>query len=730
MFAGEIQRQVIIRLKNEKNLTEFKKKIPPHFEIIDSAGTIVILRSKNPTVSSGEIKSLQKLPVVRSATLDAVVKERESPHTCADCNPSAGRPDSIDISSLVPALCPLQQVCPDGLSQDQFWGQRRVDGDLMIKAVQNIENQLRSQGKSSPTTKICVIDTGFDLKNMRSEISSPEFEVKSCARSFPFFNSHSIGNPESDERGHGTAVSGLIGGKQGIGLAPNLQMVAYRMSPPGSEEAALPLSVTQICIERALRDECDIINYSHGTDQEEHGENQGTSGIETNPEIREQLANNGSLMVTAAGNNSFRVPNRNQNPEDGILRVAASNGTGEISFFSTDGEIQAPGESIYTLNTPTSHTAGTRCTDKNPPGTLIHGTSFAAPIVSAIAGQVLWVLKTKPYFMRMRPELRIALLNRILKASELRGSINGLRAISLANRLNSNLPLPSIEQLKDSMSHPPDESCSHPVKKCSVDNNISCSDQQKCVDENRMQISLCEPPSDEAIDSLTHYYLQSPSFSETAEYFMSMHTPQTDPRKASSLALQTWNSLEKSPGIAQLSSYERIFPALIHGAARTPEGSEKVRSYISTLVNHYRLNTRILDLPLGTSDEVRRRDEEDVTRRGANEALDHLASTLYTVVQERGPSELTSALSSVWIQNPYSWLKPNSGKIPVAPARIINSLIEDPRFVTLRPQLLQIEKQMYALYEAKRGTPNFQNSSYLNPMIARQRPQTSPSPSK
>ena len=249
---------------------------------------------------------------------------------------------------------------------------------------------LATVGGGSART-VSVIDTGLD-------VSHPEF----AGQVERVFDTSSGGADVTDNVGHGSFVSGLIGaldgnGRGGKGVAGTTKLVAVRASLDGSFTVSDLISGIEFSIRRGV----DVINLSLA----------GQGFTQTQARAFEAAFFNDVLPVAAAGNNA-----ENGNPLEfpaaaiggrrggrGIgLSVAATKPDGGVASFSNHNDsvsLAAPGASggscefgvFSTLpaNTGTEWDKPDSCsrvfTDGSARYAYGEGTSFASPIVAGLA---------------------------------------------------------------------------------------------------------------------------------------------------------------------------------------------------------------------------------------------------------------------------------------------------------------------------------------------------------
>lgn len=212
-------------------------------------------------------------------------------------------------------------------------------------------------------TRVAVIDSGVyahnDIKNNlipgRNYVAGEELD------------------DTADNHGHGTAVAGLIAaqcnsiGTVGVSFRTKIVPLKVTNNSTGVEIAGIIEAIFD-----AVDDyDCDVINMSLGV----------SSDITNLKNAVTYAINNGVIVVAAAGNDGdtgYRYPAS----YDGVISVAnAETYNGGYKIFSSSQkndkvDIAAPGTQVITLANNSSDTK------------LWTGTSFSAPVVSAIAALV------------------------------------------------------------------------------------------------------------------------------------------------------------------------------------------------------------------------------------------------------------------------------------------------------------------------------------------------------
>lgn len=208
---------------------------------------------------------------------------------------------------------------------------------------------------------VAVIDTGVDLAH-------PDLVQNLRTDGFNFGGGFS---DVTDLNGHGTAVAGLIAascynGVGGCGLAYGAKILPIKVN--GGNSSTFDSATLAQSIRYAVQKGAKVINLSLTVDEQ----TQTVAGA-----IDEAVAA-GVVVVAAAGNSTGAVQFPGNHP--GVIGVAAIDANRSLFANSSRGPevaIAAPG-----VNIVTTLLGGTI-------GSTGSGTSFAAPIVSAAAAQML-----------------------------------------------------------------------------------------------------------------------------------------------------------------------------------------------------------------------------------------------------------------------------------------------------------------------------------------------------
>jgi len=215
----------------------------------------------------------------------------------------------------------------------------------------------------------------------------------------------------TDDHGHGTAVSGVIGavGNNNLGVAGvnwNVSMLPIKVldSNGSLNNDAAVAGITYAKLKGAK-----IINYSIG-------------GTRESILVKNAIAASGLLFVTTAGNESENIEVLPHYPGSydlpNIITVAATNRRDILSGFSSYGvvsvDLTAPGEDILTTTMPAWYS-------------FWNGTSFSAPMVAGTAGLMLAKNPNLGWF-----SMKLLILSNI----DSKFNLNGL--VRTGGRLNTN----------------------------------------------------------------------------------------------------------------------------------------------------------------------------------------------------------------------------------------------------------------------------------------------------
>jgi hypothetical protein len=301
---------------------------------------------------------------------------------------------------------------------DSHWAQNRVDSSAMNARTQEI---LASRNQTALRVPVLVLDGNFDLPrlsrlNPGGNFPLTYFEKSSASGSEPHHYCPAIVPREKD--GHGTKVASLISGSDSNSIVDQgIDLCLYHTDLQHSHKELLSVckKASKVIDSSAVT----LINYSISYEDGNYLEE------EVDRELLTELAKNGCLVIKAAGNSAFKRDPRRFSIHDSFLQVESSNYQNELASHSNTGEVRAPGQSVPWH-------------DSLWLGRYADGTSFAAPIVTAISAQVLRVLESSPqgYFRKLAPEERVSFISQLIAHSEKNGIVNGLNAVEIAERWN------------------------------------------------------------------------------------------------------------------------------------------------------------------------------------------------------------------------------------------------------------------------------------------------------
>lgn len=261
-----------------------------------------------------------------------------------------------EISEKITSLKSESKIILNDPALKEAWG---------IETSQALKAWEISQG--SAQFKVAVIDTGCDLKHedLHSNFwKNPEETgldkngnpketngIDDDENGFPDdvygWNFVSNNNDLSDNHGHGTHISGIIGaisnnGKGIVGIAPKVQIICIKYYDPKISSDHLKNTIS--AIEYAIKVKADIINYSGG----------GLEPSEAEKAVIQKAKDLGILFVAAAGNERSNSDIHKYYPADygldNIISVTAINPDSQVLPSSNYGietvDIAAPGHKI------------------------------------------------------------------------------------------------------------------------------------------------------------------------------------------------------------------------------------------------------------------------------------------------------------------------------------------------------------------------------------------------
>lgn len=231
------------------------------------------------------------------------------------------------------------------------------------------------------------------------------------------------GGTPTDENGHGTHVSGIIGakGNNGIGVTGinwNVSL-AWLGAGIGSSRSLSTSAIIEALNYANLHDIL-ITNNSWGS-------------YFYSETLKDAIKNYRGLFVAAAGNDEFDTDSTPHYPASydlpNIISVASTDKSDTLSSFSNYGlksvDLAAPGSDIYSTYTDASYTK-------------LSGTSMATPYVTGVAA----LLKSE-YPNLSTAQIKAAILNGVDKLPQLNGKV------ATSGRLNAYKALQSVQSSID-----------------------------------------------------------------------------------------------------------------------------------------------------------------------------------------------------------------------------------------------------------------------------------------
>ncbi len=255
-------------------------------------------------------------------------------------------------------------------------------------------------GADFSDVRVFVLDTGVQrehpqlINNLDMVFARHFFEVYSGDELISVESDEDV----SDSAGHGTFVTGVVGGSS-TGVSPETLIVPLKASNQEGTMTLLALAAAVDYIldlkEGVMASKGLIVNLSFNSGP---GEDKTLEAFFDN--ILLSLARSDVLFISSAGNGTLGVgtdvdstpvyPTYNESVN--FLSVASVNETGFLDFFSNYGErtveIAAPGSNIVTTN-------------KDLTTSVVSGTSFASPFAAGIAS-IIWSLDPSLEYWQVR----------------------------------------------------------------------------------------------------------------------------------------------------------------------------------------------------------------------------------------------------------------------------------------------------------------------------------------
>ncbi len=468
-------------------------------------------------------------------------------------------------------------------NRTKLWAQIATDSDLAIKQVED-------WGIKTSKTRVAVIDSGFDPNRLSSYFQN--------LSSFKFKDLATPGASASDVIGHGTAVASMISAGRGLGINPRVNLSVYKIT--STDKGEVKPEVLDAAIKTACEDGNEIINVSWGGFSDES--RQMPEEI-SQADYYRNLAERGCLVFKSAGNSNYLSSRPEADLDDALLRVGAINIAADFARFSSTGEVYAPGERVFVIDSTQSDPIANWESDRqkcgSEAGRFISGTSFSAPFAAGVASLVLDVLRNKSGddLAKFSAKQRVSLLARILNASQMGGYINSLRAVTIAYEVDLNSgSLPRVSDLEKL-----------PKTKCKLEKLAKCSEQDGvidsgCIEKFRFQNGFC---SQESLKLNAATYLES-IFGRNPDFAVGVfHIAQSlnvfSDIDSSRIASQIWEkSIASNHGY--VASYNidfdvatSLLPAIIVNFPT--DSSAQLQAWLEALFTSYDFSQRISNVP-------------------------------------------------------------------------------------------------------------------------------------
>ncbi len=301
----------------------------------------LIVKSKNQIDTQGAVQVISgynNLWILKYNSPEETEQAYEFYLSCSEI-------EYVEADKVLYALS-TEQTKTASVKTYKSWGPEYIKLD-------DLNDSIISNNADTHETVVAVLDSGTDATH-------PDFNGRVIPTNV---NTSTSGerNDSSDDNGHGTQVAGVIIDS----TLDNVIVKPYKVLDKWGQGTLITLAAGIIC---AINDNVDIINMS-------------IAFSESSEVLKEavQLAyRNDILLVAASGNDSSDTAYYPASYEN-VIKVGATNDSGVIANFSTRGEdvdFAAPGVNINT-------------TSLNGNYKTVSGTSFAAPLVAALAATML-----------------------------------------------------------------------------------------------------------------------------------------------------------------------------------------------------------------------------------------------------------------------------------------------------------------------------------------------------
>ena len=242
--------------------------------------------------------------------------------------------------------------------------EEKTDSEVVSSPPRRIDDPRGYKGYTGKGVNVALIDTGAD-----------EGHEALSGRILAFKDFVNNQTEAYDDNGHGTHCASLIGGAEGMGVAPDTGLVVIKvMDRDGACYTSDALKALEWCLENKDIYKIRVISFSVGGE----GPSGGSSLLD---EACNRMVQEGLIMCVAAGNSGPReasivVPGEAEN----VITVGAVDDSGDIFELSsrgptTGGEVKPD---LVTMGVDiVSALAGSKSDQSS-----VSGTSMAVPLVS------------------------------------------------------------------------------------------------------------------------------------------------------------------------------------------------------------------------------------------------------------------------------------------------------------------------------------------------------------
>lgn len=384
--------QLIVKFKKGTNKSKIEKfAMRRDLEIVDQLGKhAYVFRSKKGLERGTEMLALLN-------DKDANIKKYDEDESIEAMDIDEVREVAIEVQGPRPVKR-IKTSATEVYMNDQWY----IDNDGVngLKRDADVNAKEAWELTKGAGVLVAVIDTGFDLAHPDINYYGSGFDVIN--------NKNDASAPLSSEEKHGTAVAGIIAGKDNgygvTGVAPAAQVIPIRLIADDGQ-----VSISQIIAAhyKAVELGAKIINNSWGSYDPTLPTGSMLELSDLEKEMYEDIALNshdgkGTLVIFASGNSG--ASNFYNAPEARLpytFAVGATDSTDQrvsYSVYGTELDVVAPGggaQGIYTTDRGDVKIKGKNKVRKYVMGYekgdytgTFRGTSAAAPVVAGVAALV------------------------------------------------------------------------------------------------------------------------------------------------------------------------------------------------------------------------------------------------------------------------------------------------------------------------------------------------------